>query len=105
MFLNPHEEKIIGTFSNNCTPFYKTPTTLLLRWADCEILAVFLEEMEDENDPDGGIDDPEFEEFWSFLFRVKEVHGHPPVEPYNGFILVNYHNFPEEILHDGVKVN
>ena len=55
MNLNPREEKIIGTFSNNCTPFYKTPTTLLLRWADGEILAVFLEEMEDENDPDGAL--------------------------------------------------
>ena len=104
MNLNPREGVIINRFGAYAA--YHYDCLFLLRWSDTDyILAEYDQAMEDENDPDGGIDDPEFEEFWSFLFRVKEVHGHPPVEPYNGFILVNYHNFPEEILHDGVKVN
>ena len=102
IYLNPNEQPIIEKLVQICEPYRGQIFTL--KWQTGSYTAKFLcmiEDLTDELDDD----DPAFEEYWSFWFEVLEVHGHPPVEPFHGSLLVNYHNFPEEILHAGVKVN
>ena len=99
--LNDNEEKIIGTFGKNQCKFDDTKMTL--KWKDgSEIIAIYRNYLEDDMELDDGTD----EELWSFLFEVIDVNGTPPVyiTEHNLFI-VNYHNFPDEIIADGKKIN
>ena len=101
-YLNNNEEKIIGKFVSYPR---KYDDFLTLKWeGKGEITARFDSFMEDENEYE--IDDEGYEEFWSLLFDAYQVKGKPPVNiAGNNDFLINYHNFPDEILVDGKKIN
>ncbi|MBR5539389.1 MAG: hypothetical protein IKU61_05765 [Clostridia bacterium] len=102
-YWNENEEIIIGTFINKADEFYGKD--LLLNWSDeNSIVAIFDSIIEDEEDCD--MNDEEYEEFWSFVFKAVEVKGKPPVSiTEDEYFIVNYHNFPDEIIVDGKKIN
>ena len=101
MYLNCDEEKIIGKFAKNF-PKYDKENMLLLWENGSSVLAKLDTCFEDEND----YENEKHEEFWSFSFTAILIFKKPPVfiSENNGF-LINYHNFPKEILVDGVKIN
>lgn len=79
--------------------------TMLLTWSDgSKVIALFDTCFEDDNEYE--MDDEKYEEFISFVFTVLSIEGNPPVyiTEDSGFI-VNYHNFPDEIIVDGKKIN
>ena len=102
IFLNEKEEQIIGKFMMYPQ---KYEVALTLRWiGKGEIIAKFDSFMEDENDYEPN--DKNYEEFWSLLFSAIKIMRNPPVSiAKNKDFLINYHNFPDEILVDGKKIN
>ena len=101
MYLNNNEERIIGKFSKNLSKYDKS--NMLLLWENgSSILAKLDTCFEDEID----CENETCEELWSFSFKAILIFKNPPVfiTQSNGF-LINYHNFPKEILVDGVKIN
>ncbi len=102
IFLNEKEQKIIGGFMSYPQ---KYEVVLTLKWVGKgEIIAEFDSFMEDENDYEPN--DNQYEEFWSLLFTAIKIAGNPPVSiAKNKDFLINYHNFPDEILVDGKKIN
>lgn len=103
LFLNEKEEKIIGVFINN-TDKYENER-MVLKWKDGSfVVATFDTYIEDEDDCD--IEDENYEEFWSFVFKVHRIEGEPPVFiTQHDYFLVNYRNFPDEIIAKGKKIN
>lgn len=95
MTLNPSEGTIISNFAKVCYAHRFEEMTLYYSDEDF-IFAKFEYEMEDENDYDEN--DPRYEEFYSYVFTVIEIHGNPPVKPYDDTITINYHNFPKKII-------
>ena len=103
--LNDYERLIIGGFLGNLDENDQKIMTLI--WPDgSKIVAEFDTYFEDLNDFDAKEGDDEFDEYISFVFVAKEVFGVPPIQlNSNGFFLINYHNFPDEIIADGKKMN
>lgn len=103
MYLNHKEEKIIGKFFEISDEFENL--TLILKWNEySQITAIYDSYIEDESDCD--MDDVQYEEFWSFVFKAIDVFGVPPVcITEDNCFLINYHNFPDEIIADGKKIN
>lgn len=103
MFLNEQEEVLISRFLEHID-HYDTEEMELV-WRDVgTIIAKFDTCFEDEND--FAEDEPGYEEFTTFVFEVVEVSGEPPVFiTEDNFFCVNYHNFPDEILVAGKKIN
>lgn len=97
MFLNPNEEKVISELYKNLDNVGGSVLTLI--WESGYIKATFdtcFEDMDDETD----------EEFYSFVFFAEGVSGKPPVEiSDDGFFLINYKNFPSEILPQELFTN
>ncbi len=97
MFLNPNEEKVISGLYKNLDNIGDSALTLI--WESGYIKATFdtcFEDMDDETN----------EEFYSFVFFAEEVSGEPPVEiSDDGFFLINYKNFPAEILPQELFTN
>lgn len=102
-FWNNKEEEIIGTFISNIDDY--EDVMLTLKWKNgSEVSAIFDSYIEDENDYD--IEDDNYEEFWSFVFKVSEVKGTPPIYvTEDKFFLINYHNFPDKIMANNTKIN
>ncbi len=97
------EKAIIGTFSKNLDEFENEIMTLIWEdgnWATAEFVTCF----EDANDFDLEEKDG-FEEFMSFAFKKITSSQNLPIDIENGIFLVNYQNFPAEILADGKKIN
>ena len=103
LYLNENEEKIIHKFMAIEGEY--AHKTLTLVWSDgSKTTAKYDSFIEDESDFE--LDDEDYEEFWSFVFEIIEVFGEPPIEiSDDGYFLVNYHNFPAEILVNGEKIN
>ena len=101
--LNKYEGKIVKTFAESLDHYENEQMELI--WEDgSKIVATFDTCFEDENDYE--MDEEGYEEFTSFVFQAEEVSGNPPVELSDeGFFLINYHNFPKEILVGGKKIN
>ncbi len=97
MFLNKEEERVIRKFYGNIDKVGES--TLLLVWESGSIEAIFDTCFEDYNEEMG-------DEFYSFSFIAREVKGNPPVNISNKkFFLINYRNFPSEILCGGKLIN
>ncbi len=103
MYLNSKEEKIIGKCIEVIDDYNQKE--MLLKWDNTNIAyGIYDTYIEDENDFD--MDSDEYEEFWSFVFKVIEVIGNPPIYvTEDKYFMINYHNFPDEILVDGKKIN
>ena len=102
-FWNDKEEKIIGKFINNIDRYEEEE--LILKWEDgSEVHATFDTYIEDESDCD--MEEEEYEEFWSFVFKGISVLGEPPIGiTEDDYFMVNYLNFPKEILVGNTKIN
>ena len=103
MFLNDNEEKIIGSLMKNADDL--EGKVLLLKWNDESLIkGIFDSYIEDESDLD--INDADYEEFWSFVFKAIDLKGTPPVFiTEDEFFCINYHNFPDEIFIGNQKIN
>ena len=103
LFLNKNEENIICNFLKHEREYINKD--LDLRWENKGgVIAKYKVLLEDESDYEIG--ESEYEELWSFGFNLVEIYGAPPisVNHQNNF-LINYHNFPDEIIFDGKKIN
>ena len=101
--INEKERAVIGTFSKNLDEFENEIMTLIWddgSWATAEFITCF----EDANDFDLD-DDDGFEEFISFMFKRITSSQSLPVDVENGIFLINYHDFPVEILVGDKKIN
>ncbi len=103
IYWNKKEEAIIGKFL--ACEHNHIDKCLLLNWyGKGSVLAEYDMLMEDENDFE--MDDERYEEFWSFAFHGIQIKGKPPISVnHQKNFLINYHNFPDEILVDGKKIN
>ncbi len=103
MYLNGKEEKIIGKCIEIIDNYFQKE--MKLSWADGSIVyGIYDTYIEDENDFD--IKSDKYEEFWSFVFKATKVIGNPPIcVTEDEYFMVNYHNFPNEILVDGTRIN
>ena len=102
-YWNEKEEKIIGKFISNTSEC--ECKEMILKWQDgSQVTAVFDSYIEDENDCE--MDDENYEEFWSFVFKALNITGNPPIYiTEDEYFLVNYHNFPDEIIADNKILN
>ncbi len=103
LYLNENEQKIIENFIS-IENKYKNEK-LLLKWYDgSQVIARYDSFIEDENDYE--LENEKYEEFWSFVFKKIDFVGNPPIEiSEDDFFLINYNNFPNEILANGKKIN
>lgn len=103
IYLNENEERIIGKFIEVEDKYENNTLSLVWKNGD-RVEAKYDSFIEDENDCE--LEDENYEEFWSFIFKKIEIEGNPPIEvTEDGYFLINYHNFPQEILVDGKKIN
>jgi len=98
MYYSDEERKITQAFYRNLDRFEAEKMTLA--WESGTITAHFDTCFDDFND------DNEDEEYTSFVFKVIDVSGEPPVFiTKDNFFCVNYHNFPDAIMVEGKKIN
>lgn len=103
--LSEKEKQIIEKFLENLDKYDNKVMTL--KWSNKgEVIAEFDTCFEDANDFNLDDSDDKFEEYISFAFDALQISGSPPISinHHNNF-LINYHNFPDEILVDGKKIN
>lgn len=102
-FLNEKEEKVIGKFLNSINSIQGKELNLI--WDNgSQVHALYDSYIEDEADFE--IDEDGYEEFWSFVFKVIKADNNAPIEiTEDNYFLINYRNFPEEIIANGEKVN
>lgn len=103
MYLNDKEERIIGSFMDVADGL--EGKMLILKWEDGSYVhGIYDSFIEDELDCD--MDDENYEEFWSFVFKAIDLKGEPPISiTEDEYFCVNYHNFPKEIIANGQKIN
>lgn len=103
LYLNKNEEKTIGKFMDVEDKY--TQEVLTLVWRDgSKAIATYDSFIEDENNLE--LDDENFEEFWSFVFKKIEICGNPPIEvTEDHYFTISYHNFPKDIFWNGEKIN
>ena len=99
MYFAKNEKAIIENFYKKLSEIGATDILLLI-WETGKIKATFdtcFDDFDEINEND---------EFTSFVFQKIEITGTPPVEITEAnFFIVNYHNFPLEILFNGIKIN
>ena len=102
-YLNENEETVIGNFIAVESKY--TNRILILKWnTGAYVTATYDSFIEDENDYE--IEDDEYEEFWSFVFKKLKIEGTPPIEvTEDDYFTVNYHNFPDDIVVNDIKIN
>ena len=103
MIFSRKEEKLIERFYDNLDEFEQEK--MLLVWKDgSKLLANFDTCFEDDNELE--LDDPNYEEFCSFIFEVLAVEKTPPVYiAESRLCLINYKNFPDVSLVGDKKIN
>ena len=99
MYFSKSEQSIIETFYKNLSSITEEDI-LTLVWSEGQIQAKFdtcFDDFNEENEED---------EFTSFVLKKIESTGKPPVEITEAdFFIINYHNFPTEIICNGKKIN
>ena len=99
MFFSKSEQSIIDTFYKNLSGLTEEDI-LTLVWEEGQIQALFdtcFDDFNEENEED---------EFTSFLLKKLKATGKTPVEITEAdFFIINYHNFPTEIICNGKKIN
>lgn len=89
-----NEKEIIGNFYSNLNEY--VGRKVKLSWNSGFIIAEY------DTCFDDFADDNESDEFTSFVFKVLSKNGIVPVEiSEDNYCIVNYHNFPNEIIIDG----
>ncbi|MBR5155410.1 MAG: hypothetical protein IKW62_02870 [Clostridia bacterium] len=102
-FLNEKEEKVIGKFLNSTDDIQGKELNLIWDYGS-QAHALYDSYIEDESDFE--IDEDGYEEFWSFVFKVITVDTNTPIEiTEDNYSLINYRNFPKEIIVNGKKIN
>jgi len=102
-YVNDKEEEIIGSFMNIEDELEGTEVMLIWNNGSC-VQGIYDSFIEDESDCE--MEDEKYEEFWSFVFKLVNFSGEPPVFiTKDNFFCVNYHNFPDAIMVEGKKIN
>ena len=103
MYLNDKEEKIIGAFMNVADEL--EGNLIILNWKDgSQAQGIYDSYIEDELDCD--IDDEDYEEFWSFVFKAVDIEGEPPIYiTEDEYFCIDYRNFPDEIIVGDTKID
>ena len=103
MYFNEKEENVVRVFYNNIARCEKM--AMLLKWKNgSQVVATFDTCFEDDNGFE--MDDPRYEEYISFVFKISQIFGKPPVYiTEDEYFCVDYRNFPDEIIADGKKIN
>lgn len=99
MYFTKNEKSIIQNFYKNLSKIGERDI-LELVWETGKIKAVFdtcFDDFDENNEND---------EFTSFVFKGEKLEGTIPVDiGENHLFIVNYHNFPKQILFYGKKIN
>ena len=99
MYFSKTEQSIIETFYKNLSKISKDDI-LTLVWNEGQIQAKFdtcFDDFNEENEED---------EFTSFVLEKLAIKGNPPVEITGAnLFIINYHNFPTEIILNSEKIN
>lgn len=99
MHFTLNEKSIIEKFYKSLSEIGENDT-LDLVWETGTINAIFdtcFDDFDENNEND---------EFTSFVFKGKKLEGKIPVDIGEDYLfIVNYHNFPKEILFNGKKIN
>ena len=99
MYFSKNEKIIIEALYKNLSSIAEEDI-LTLVWDKGQIKAKFdtcFDDIDEENEVD---------EFTSFVFKKIELTGTPPVEITEAdFFIINYHNFPKEIICNGKLIN
>jgi len=103
VYFTEREREIIRTFYVNLDLYDRE--TMTLKWSNGSvIIAKFDTCFDDDNELEPGEDG--YEDFNSFVFEVINVFGNPPVYiSKDKLCLINYKNFPDEILVGNKKIN
>ena len=77
---------------------------VVLKWKNGSLIqGIYDSYIEDEMDCD--MNDDDYEEFWSFVFKATDLIGEPPIYiTQDEYFCINYRNFPDEIIADGKKI-
>lgn len=102
MYFNNKEEAIIAPFMNIADEY--EGKILTLKWENgSKITAVYDTYIEDESDYE--LDDDNYEEYWTFVFKALDMTGKPPVYITDDeYFCINYHNFPAEIFAENKNI-
>ena len=99
MYFSEKEQAIIESFYKNISNLSKDDILTII-WENGEVKARFDTCFDDFDEVD------ENDEFTSFVFEKVELKGIPPIElSESNYFTINYHNFPKDILLNGVKIN
>ncbi len=103
MYFSEQEKEIVRTFYKNIDEYEKN--TMTLKWNNnSQAIATF--DTCFENDNELAMDNTEYEEYVSFVFNLIEISGNPPIYiTEDKCFCIDYHNFPDEILVDGKRIN
>ena len=102
MYLNDKEGKIIGLLMDIADEL--EGKKVVLKWKNGSLIqGIYDSYIEDEMDCD--MNDDDYEEFWSFVFKATDLIGEPPIYiTQDEYFCINYRNFPDEIIADGKKI-
>ena len=99
MYFSKNEQLIIETFYKKLSSL-TGEDVLTLIWDEGQIKAKFdtcFDDFNEKNDED---------EFTSFVLKKIELIGTPPVViAETGLFIINYHNFPKDIILNNEKIN
>ena len=99
MYFSQSEQSVIEIFYKNLTNITEEDV-LTLVWNEGQVQARFdtcFDDFDEENEED---------EFTSFIFKKIGLTGSPPVEITDAdLFIINYHNFPKDIICKGKKIN
>ena len=99
MYFSVKEQVIIEKFYKSISDL-SIDDVLTLIWENGEVQARFDTCFDDFDEID------ENEEFTSFVFEKVELKGIPPIElSASNYFIINYNNFPKDILINGIKIN
>ena len=99
MYFSKNEQSIIETFYKNLSRITEEDI-LTLVWSEGQIQAKFdtcFDDFNEENEED---------EFTSFVLKKLEAKGKPPIEITEAnLFIINYHNFPKDIILNDERIN
>ena len=99
MYFSKNEQLIIETFYKRLSSLTEEDVLTLI-WDEGQIKAKFdtcFDDFNEKNDKD---------EFTSFVLKKIALTGAPPVEiTETGLFIINYHNFPKDIILNNEKIN
>ena len=99
MYFSKNEQSVIETFYRNLSKIQENDILTLI-WNEGQIQAKFDTCFDDFNE------EKEEDEFTSFILKKLDLKGKPPVKITDAdFFIINYHNFPKQIIFNGETIN